>query len=117
MSKKIIIIDNLKKKQLFRVADNEKKTFIIILLGGKNQMGEVKIKVMGENADIEILGVIVGSGTQKINLYTLLDHQKSESKSDLFIKSVLLATKGKTAILKGAILGCNFKIILLPSSL
>lgn len=89
MKNNSIIIDSLKKDQQFIVVDNEKKTFIIILTGEKDQDGEVKIIIKGEKAEVQILGIIIGQGKQKINLYTLQDHLKPESKSDLLIKSVL----------------------------
>ncbi len=84
-----IVIDSLKKDQQFTVVDNEKKTFVIILTGEKDQSGEVKIIIKGKKAEVQILGIIIGTGQQKINLYTLQDHLKPESVSDLYIKSVL----------------------------
>ena len=84
-----IVIDSLKKDQQFIVVDNEKKTFVIILTGEKDQDGEVKIIIKGKKAEVQILGIIIGQGKQKINLYTLQDHLQPESKSDLLIKSVL----------------------------
>ena len=84
-----IIINNIKKDQQFIVVDNEKKTFVIILTGEKDQVGDVKIIINGKKTEVQILGIIIGHGKQKINLYTLQDHLKPESKSDLLIKSVL----------------------------
>ncbi|OGG21213.1 hypothetical protein A3D03_04825 [Candidatus Gottesmanbacteria bacterium RIFCSPHIGHO2_02_FULL_40_13] len=84
-----IIINNIKKDQQFIVVDNEKKTFVIILTGEKDQVGDVKIIINGKKTEVQILGIIIGQGKQKINLYTLQDHLKPESKSDLLIKSVL----------------------------
>lgn len=89
MNTNTIIIDRLKKNQQFTVVDNEKKTFVIFLTGAKDQDGDVKIIIKGKKAGVEILGIIIGHGKQKINLYTLQDHLKPESKSDLLIKSVL----------------------------
>lgn len=85
----IFIIDNLKKDQQFEVGDSETKTFVIFLIDGKEQNGEVRIIIKGQKTKVQILGLVVGSGKQKINLYTLQDHLKGESISDLLIKSVL----------------------------
>ena len=85
----VIVIDNLQKDQKFTVGNNENKTFVIFLTGEGVQNGDVKIIIEGEKAHAQILGIIVGFGKQKIELYTLQDHIKPESVSDLFIKSVL----------------------------
>lgn len=87
--KEIVIIDKLIKENSFIVQDNENKTFLIFLTENKDQNGDVKIIIDGEKANVQILGIILGSGNQKINLYTLQDHLKRESVSDLLIKSVL----------------------------
>ncbi len=87
--KKIIIIDRLKGNQEFTVADKEKKFFIIFLTDGKNQKGSITISIKGSQADVKILGIIIGFGVQEVNLYTFQDHKEKESVSDLFIKSVL----------------------------
>lgn len=85
----VIVIDNLQKDQKFTVGNKENKTFVIFLTGDSVQNGDVKIIIEGEKAHAQILGIIVGFGKQKIELYTLQDHIKPESVSDLFIKSVL----------------------------
>src|SRR3990167_2819936 len=89
MQNSTVVIDHLRTDQQFIVVDNEKKTFVIILTGEKDEDGEVKIIIKGKKTEVQILGIIIGQGKQKINLYTLQDHLKPESKSDLLIKSVL----------------------------
>lgn len=89
MQNSTVVIDNLRKNQQFTVSDGENKTFVIVLTKEGEQNGDVKIIIKGEKASVQILGIILGFGKQKINLYTLQDHQKRESKSDLLIKSVL----------------------------
>lgn len=89
MDNKTIIIDKLRKDQEFRVSDGEIKTFVIFLLDREDQIGKVRIIIKGSKAYVRIFGVIIGSNTQQINLYTLQDHQKPESISDLLIKTVL----------------------------
>ncbi len=89
VNKNIIVIDKLQKDQKFSVGKNENKTFVIILATDEVQNGDVKIIIEGEKAKVQILGMIIGYGKQKIELYTLQDHLKPESVSDLFIKSVL----------------------------
>lgn len=85
----IVIIDKLKSDQVFVVKDHEKKTFVIIMIEGKSGQGEIKIIIKGKNANVQILGLILGFAEQQIELYTLQEHQKPQSVSDLFIKSVL----------------------------
>lgn len=85
----VIIINKLIKNQQFTVSDGENKTFVIVLTKEGEQSGDVKIIIKGKKAEVLILGIIIGQGKQKINLYTLQDHQKRESKSDLLIKTVL----------------------------
>ena len=87
--KDTIIIENLKEDQQFIVGDHEEKTFVIFLDNKQNQSGEIIIKIKGRQANIQILGIIIGSGQQKIKLATIQDHQYPESKSNLLIKSVL----------------------------
>lgn len=89
MAKNTFLINNLKGKKEFIVKSNEDKTFIIFPDKDGDQEGSVSIKIEGKNAKVQILGLILGSSNQKINLYTLQDHQKEQSVSDLLIKSVL----------------------------
>lgn len=89
MKNGVVIIDRLKANQEFIVSSNKKKTFVVFLVDKKNQSGKLKIIIKGNKTSVQILGIIIGSGKQKIELYTLQDHLKPESVSDLFIKSVL----------------------------
>lgn len=89
MNNNVVIIDKLEKDQQFTVGKGENKTFVIFLTKNEVQSGDVKIMIKGEKARVQILGLIVGEGKQIIELYTLQDHLKPESVSDLFIKSVL----------------------------
>jgi len=85
----VMVIDQLKKDQQFRVSDGEKKTFVIFLIDGKNEVGRVKIIIEGRKAKVQILGIVLGFGQQRIELETLQDHRKGNSISDLLIKAVL----------------------------
>lgn len=89
MAKNTFLINNLKGNKEFIVKSNEDKTFVIFPDKDGDQKGSVSIKIEGKNAKVQILGLILGSGNQKINLYTLQDHQKEQSVSDLLVKSVL----------------------------
>lgn len=104
---KVILIDSLKKNQVFRVLSQENKTFVIFLVDGKSQEGELEIIIDGKFANVQILGIIIGFGNQRINFYSLQNHVKGDSKSDLLIKSVLfdnarLNYEGLIRIEKGA---------------
>lgn len=87
--KNVVVIDHLEKDQEFSVLSHEKKTFVIFLADGKNQEGEVKIIIKGKQANVQILGIIIGFGKEKITLYSLQNHKREESVSDLYIKSTL----------------------------
>src|SRR3989338_6602166 len=89
MKKNIILVESLKKNQKFYVSGHENKTYVIFITDGQNCEGDINIILNGEDTRIQILGIILGYGRQKINLYTLQDHLKERSISDLFIKSVL----------------------------
>lgn len=88
-AKEVTIITSLSEYAEFEVFDNEKKIFMIFLINGSSQKGKIKISIRGKNADVKILGLIVGSGEQNVQLYTFQDHAERESVSDLLIKSVL----------------------------
>ena len=88
----IILIDSLAGQKKFTVGQNEKKTFIIYLAENNSQTGEVDIIINGSGSEVKILGMILGSERQVLRLYTLQDHQKEQSVSDLLIKSVLFGS-------------------------
>ena len=92
MDNQVIVIDKLSEDLNFTVKESEKKTFVIFLTGEGDQSGKVLITIKGSNADVKILGMIIGQDSQKINLFTLQDHKSPASVSDLFIKSVLFGS-------------------------
>ncbi|KKS45670.1 hypothetical protein A3J20_01415 [Candidatus Gottesmanbacteria bacterium RIFCSPLOWO2_02_FULL_42_29] len=103
----IILIDSLTGQKKFTVGQNEKKTFVLYLAGDDDQTGQIEIAIKGSGSDAEIIGLILGHGKQVLRLYTLQDHQKEESVSDLLIKSVLFGSakffyEGLIKIGKGA---------------
>lgn len=89
MKNSIIIIDHLQNDQQFTVTDNENKTFVIFPEIRDDISGDVNIEINGSGANVQILGIIIGSSKQKISLSTTQNHIKPSSISDLFIKSVL----------------------------
>lgn len=86
---RVILIDDFNKDKEFTVKNNEDVTFVIFLNSTKDQNGKVLVKVAGSNANVQILGMIIADGNQKVNLYTLQEHLKEKSVSDLLIKSAL----------------------------
>lgn len=86
---KLVIIDTLSSDRDYIVKSEEEKIFLIYLTNDVNHQGEVRIRIDGRNSKVQILGIIIGSGKQKIDLYTLQDHIQAQSVSDLLIKSVL----------------------------
>lgn len=89
MRNNIVLIDSLKNNQEFKIADGEKRTLVIFLCQGNEQSGEIKVIIGGRKADVQILGIILGYGQQKIDLFSFQDHIKPNSRSNLFIKSIL----------------------------
>lgn len=87
-NKRVILIDHLKRNQRLIIKDSD-KTIVIFLTNQKDEEGEINIFIGTSDITVQILGIIIGSGKQKINLYTFQDHIAPKSKSDLFIKSVL----------------------------
>lgn len=84
-----VVIDTLEYNKEFVVKDNERKTFVILLCGQTSSDGAVHVRIVGEGANVQILGIILGREKQSIRLYTEQLHEKPSSVSDLFIKSVL----------------------------
>ena len=66
--KNVVIVDHLIKNQEFIVKNSENKTFLIFLTDLKNQQGDLKISIKGKKANVQILGIIIGSGDQQIKL-------------------------------------------------
>jgi Fe-S cluster assembly protein SufD len=89
MKKNILIIDSLTKDQTVTVGEHENKIIFILVTDGYNQDGHVKVSMKGKNSSAKILGVVIGTNNQVINLHTFQDHVMGESVSDLLIKSVL----------------------------
>ena len=85
----LVLIDNLENNLRFYIKEKENKTFVIFLTNHDDQHGQIEVIINGRNANIQILGVIIGSSDQKINLFTLQDHRQESSISDLLVKSVL----------------------------
>lgn len=104
---KLKIISTLSSETAFTVGSKEKYIFLILLLDTNDQLGDLKVEINGSGAEVQILGIVLGSAKQKINIYTLQDHKAPNSISDLFIKSVLfdearLSYRGLIQIEKGA---------------
>ncbi len=89
MKSSTVVIDTVEHGMEFIVGANEQKTFVILLCGQVSSDGAVHVRIEGEGATVQILGIILGRATQSIRLYTEQLHEKPSSISDLFIKSVL----------------------------
>lgn len=71
------------KKTIIKVGKNEEKTVII------DKSGEYVIKLVGEGASAQILGVFVGKNNDDFTIKTIQHHLASNTRSDLLIKTVL----------------------------
>jgi len=85
-AQKFVLVDSLKSNQTINVLENEKKTVFILLTSGESQDGHVQIDMKGKNSSAQILGVVIGSGKQIINLHTFQDHMAGESQSEGLIR-------------------------------
>lgn len=107
LSSSIEIINNLSEKNEVHIKSGEDKVIFILVTENANQDGRVEVYIDGKNANVQILGAIIGSRKQQIKLYTYQDHKEKEGVSDLFIKAVLFdesrfAYEGMIKIEKGA---------------
>lgn len=86
---KLIIqkIDNISSTQVFPVKENELLTLVLIADAGANYRTEVKL--VGEGAQADILGILLGSKSHEMRLNTFQDHQAPHTRSNLLIKSAL----------------------------
>ena len=85
----VTVIYSLSQDQHFTVKSGEQRTFFLCLSDGESVDGKLEVTIDGEKAHVQILGVILGYGKQTIKLFSLQDHQRAQSISDLLIKSVL----------------------------
>ncbi len=78
------------------------KAEIVILAKGKNNVNaSVSVSLVGRSAEAQIIGCIVGAGTQSISLKTDQFHLAPDTTSNLLVKSVL--SDSATFICDGAI--------------
>lgn len=83
-----IIIDKLdKKKRSIEVNKNGSLTYVLVATNGNGQK-DVEIKLSGQGANVQILGIIIGQKGQR-TVHTLQHHQAPDTQSDLLIKSVM----------------------------
>ena len=85
----VTLIDNPQAGQRFFVRSSENKTFVIFLTGNKSVQARVEVIITGKKSRVNILGIILAGADSRINLFTLQDHRKEQSVSDLLVKSVL----------------------------
>jgi len=88
----VILITQIAGQKKFTVGNGENKTFVIFLKDVKDHNCRILIEINGTKANVQVLGLIIGEAAQKINLFTLQDHKKEKSVSDLLIKSVLFGS-------------------------
>lgn len=81
----VLVTDN--KISAFAVGKNEKKQLVLFLT--KPQEISLNINLTGENAEAEILGIIIGQKDRVINLHTTQNHLAPHTKSNLLLKSVM----------------------------
>jgi len=89
---RIVLINELNGQKKFTILNREEKTFVIFLIDIKDYNGRILFDIQGSEAKIQVLGLIIAEEDQMINLFTLQDHKKKKSISDLLIKSVLFGS-------------------------
>ncbi|MBM3282634.1 hypothetical protein FJY90_00120 [Candidatus Gottesmanbacteria bacterium] len=85
----IVLIQNLRQDFIYKLDAGERRTIVMFLCEKGYQNGKIKIIIKGNRSAIKLLGIIIGSGQQKIELSTLQHHLQPESKSYFYIKSIL----------------------------
>ena len=71
------------KRFITKIGKNEKKTVII------DRSGEYIVELIGENAEANIVGVLLGNKDKKYVIRTYQLHKAPNTTSDLLLKSVL----------------------------
>lgn len=98
-------IAHVTSPQEFTVNKNEHLT--LILIADTNANYHTEVNLVGEGAEADILGIILGNEVHEIRLNTLQDHQAPHTRSNLLIKSALsgrsqLFYEGFIRVAKGA---------------
>ena len=71
------------KQYLTRIGENEKKSVVI------DKSGEYIIELIGQGAEANIVGVVMGKGNKRFTIRTHQIHKAPNTTSDLLLKSVL----------------------------
>lgn len=89
MKKKVILhqLTSKNTSQKFTVAHDEHLT--LILLAHQETTYTTQVILQGENAQADILGIVLGHDANEIQINTLQDHQAPHTVSNLLIKSAL----------------------------
>lgn len=82
------IIEARTTKQVFKVAKEEKKTFVVLLRDQGCSEQNIEVELIGEGAEVQILGVIVGRDADSFSLSTIQRHVAPNTISDLLVKGV-----------------------------
>lgn len=80
-------IDKVQSPQTFIVRDNEQLTLILTSTASAHY--QAAIKLIGNGAEADILGIILGCDADEVRINTLQDHQAPYTRSNLLIKSAL----------------------------
>lgn len=89
LAEKLIIqkIDEVISPQVFNVDRNEHLTLVLTAYSKANYSAEVRL--VGEGAQADILGIVLGNDAHEVRINTLQDHQAPNTTSNLLIKSAL----------------------------
>lgn len=72
----------------YTVGEQEKFTLIFLMLGKTSTELTVRVALIGQSGQADILGVVVGKNDCRMVVHTLQEHMAPETTSNLLVKSV-----------------------------
>jgi Fe-S cluster assembly protein SufD len=85
----IILLDDTEKSTLVNIRENEKKIVLLTIMDGESIEKDFILNINGKNAEVIVLVMIIAFGNQVIKIRTKQMHNAGNSKSMLFVRSVL----------------------------
>lgn len=84
----VVNIDVSAGKHTYTVGKGEKRTFVLVLAEDGLSTQDLEIELIGEGAEAQILGVLIGRNNSEFVLNTLQRHTAPRTVSDLLVKGV-----------------------------
>lgn len=94
-------------KHEIRIKKHEERIIPYVWINGKEELIEVSAELLGENANLHIVGIFIGSGSKEIAFNASIVHGAKKTKSRTTIRGVFFNhasfnNDGMISIMKGA---------------